>query len=30
VTRQVKLDQVKLMEPRALIAADMDGDGALI
>ena len=28
VTAQVKLDQVKLVEPRALIAADVDGDGA--
>ena len=28
VTARVKLDQVKLVEPRALIAADMDGDGA--
>jgi len=28
VTRQLKLDQVKLTEPRALIAADVDGDGA--
>ena len=24
----MKLDQVKLVEPRALIAADVDGDGA--
>ena len=28
VTAQVKLDQVKLVDPRALIAADVDGDGA--
>jgi tetratricopeptide (TPR) repeat protein len=28
VTARVKLDQVKLVEPRALIAADVDGDGA--
>jgi tetratricopeptide (TPR) repeat protein len=28
VTAQVKLDQVKLVQPRALIAADVDGDGA--
>ena len=28
VTAKVKLDQVKLVEPRALIAADVDGDGA--
>ena len=28
VTAQVKLDQVKLVRPRALIAADVDGDGA--
>ena len=28
VTAQVKLDQVKLLQPRALIAADVDGDGA--
>jgi hypothetical protein len=28
VTVQVKLDQVKLVQPRALIAADVDGDGA--
>jgi tetratricopeptide (TPR) repeat protein len=28
VTVQVKLDQVKLVQPRALIAADIDGDGA--
>jgi tetratricopeptide (TPR) repeat protein len=28
VTAQVKLDQVKLVQPRALIAADIDGDGA--
>jgi tetratricopeptide (TPR) repeat protein len=28
VTAQVKLDQVKLIQPRALIAADVDGDGA--
>ncbi len=28
VTTQVKLDQVKLVQPRALIAADVDGDGA--
>ncbi len=28
VTAQVKLDQVKLVEPRAVIAADVDGDGA--
>jgi Flp pilus assembly protein TadD len=28
VTAQVKLDQVNLVDPRALIAADMDGDGA--
>ena len=28
VTSQVKLDQVKLVQPRALIAADVDGDGA--
>jgi tetratricopeptide (TPR) repeat protein len=28
VTTRVKLDQVKLVEPRALIAADVDGDGA--
>jgi Flp pilus assembly protein TadD len=28
VTARVKLDQVKLIEPRALIAADVDGDGA--
>ncbi|HET6216758.1 MAG TPA: FG-GAP-like repeat-containing protein [Acidobacteriaceae bacterium] len=28
VTARVKLDQVKLAEPRALIAADVDGDGA--
>ncbi len=27
VTAQVKLDQVKLVQPRALIAADVDGDG---
>ncbi len=27
VTAQVKLDQVKLVGPRALIAADVDGDG---
>ena len=25
---RVKLDQVKLVDPRALIAADVDGDGA--
>jgi tetratricopeptide (TPR) repeat protein len=28
VTAQVKLDQVKLINPRALIATDLDGDGA--
>jgi len=28
VTAQVKLDQVKLVQPRAVIAADVDGDGA--
>ena len=28
VTASVKLDQVKLTEPRALIAGDVDGDGA--
>ncbi len=28
VTTKLKLDQVKLVEPRALIAADVDGDGA--
>src|ERR1700677_2740645 len=28
VTARVKLDEVKLLQPRALIAADMDGDGA--
>ena len=28
VTTRVKLDQVKLVQPRALIAADVDGDGA--
>jgi tetratricopeptide (TPR) repeat protein len=28
VTARVKLDQVKLVQPRALIAADVDGDGA--
>jgi tetratricopeptide (TPR) repeat protein len=28
VTAQLKLDQVKLADPRALIAADVDGDGA--
>jgi Flp pilus assembly protein TadD len=28
VTVQLKLDQVKLTDPRALIAADVDGDGA--
>ena len=28
VTQQLKLDQVKLTDPRALIAADVDGDGA--
>ena len=28
VTAKVKLDQVKLTAPRALIAADVDGDGA--
>src|SRR5580658_7571643 len=28
VTTKVKLDQVKLAAPRALIAADVDGDGA--
>jgi Flp pilus assembly protein TadD len=28
VTAQVKLDQVKLVQPRALFAADVDGDGA--
>jgi hypothetical protein len=28
VTARVKLDQVKLVDPRALIAADVDGDGA--
>jgi hypothetical protein len=28
VTTKVKLDQVKLTNPRALIAADVDGDGA--
>ncbi len=28
VTARVKLDQVKLVGPRALIAADVDGDGA--
>jgi tetratricopeptide (TPR) repeat protein len=28
VTTKVKLDQVKLTAPRALIAADVDGDGA--
>ena len=28
VTAKVKLDQVKLVEPRALIAGDVDGDGA--
>jgi tetratricopeptide (TPR) repeat protein len=28
VTAQVKLDQVKLVQPRALIASDVDGDGA--
>jgi tetratricopeptide (TPR) repeat protein len=28
VTAKVKLDQVKLVDPRALIAADVDGDGA--
>ena len=28
VTAQVKLDQVKLIQPRALIASDVDGDGA--
>ena len=28
VTASVKLDQVKLVQPRALIAADVDGDGA--
>jgi tetratricopeptide (TPR) repeat protein len=28
VTAQLKLDQVKLVQPRALIAADVDGDGA--
>jgi tetratricopeptide (TPR) repeat protein len=27
-TAQVKLDQVKLVDPRAVIAADVDGDGA--
>jgi tetratricopeptide (TPR) repeat protein len=28
VTTKVKLDQVKLTDPRSLIAADVDGDGA--
>ena len=28
VTAKVKLDQVKLVQPRALIAGDVDGDGA--
>ena len=28
VTARVKLDHLKLVDPRALIAADMDGDGA--
>ena len=28
MTAQVKLDLVKLVQPRALIAADVDGDGA--
>jgi tetratricopeptide (TPR) repeat protein len=28
VTARVKLDEVKLLGPRALIAADLDGDGA--
>jgi hypothetical protein len=28
VSARIKLDQVKLVEPRALIAADVDGDGA--
>jgi Flp pilus assembly protein TadD len=28
VTTTVKLDQIKLVEPRALIAADVNGDGA--
>jgi tetratricopeptide (TPR) repeat protein len=28
VTAQVKLDQVKLVDPRSVIAADLDGDGA--
>ena len=28
VTAKVKLDQIKLSGPRALIAADVDGDGA--
>ena len=27
VTAQVKLDQIKLVDPRAVIAADVDGDG---
>jgi tetratricopeptide (TPR) repeat protein len=28
VTAKVKLDQVKLVQPRALVAGDVDGDGA--
>ena len=28
VTAQGGLDQVKLLEPRSVIAADVDGDGA--